>query len=109
MPFVSERPALQLTEEEHEYLNKAGKSRTLPKRVVERSKILLEYYEHKTISQIARDLGTNRPKVERTIDKAFAYGIRAALEDIPRSGRPRKISSGARTWILSLACSKPLV
>ena len=42
MPFVSERPALQLTEDEQEYLNKAGKSRTLPKRVVERSKILLE-------------------------------------------------------------------
>lgn len=108
MPFVSERPALQLTEDEQEYLNRASKSRTLSERTVERSKILLGYYEHKSISQIARDLDTNRPKVERTIDKAFAYGIRAALEDIPRSGRPRKISSGARTWILSLACSKPL-
>jgi hypothetical protein len=43
-----------------------------------------------------------------TIDKAFAYGILAAHEDLPRSGRSRKISSGARTWILSLACSKPL-
>ena len=108
MPFVSERPALQLTEEELEYLNRASKSRTLPERAVERAKILLGYFERKSISQIARDLDTNRPKVERTIDKAFAYGIYPALEDLPRSGRPRKISSGARTWILSLACSKPL-
>ena len=108
MPFVSARSALQLTEEELEYINRASKSRTLPESAVERAKILLEYYERKSISQIARDLGTNRPKVERTIDKAFAYGIYAALEDLPRSGRPRKISSGARTWILSLACSKPL-
>ena len=108
MPFVSERPALQLTEDELEYINRASKSRTLPESAVERAKILLGYYEHKSISQIARDLDTNRPKVERTIDKAFAYGIYPALEDLPRSGRPRKISSGARTWILSLACSKPL-
>jgi len=42
------------------------------------------------------------------ISKAFSFGIHAALEDLPRSGRSRKISSGARTWILSLACSKPL-
>jgi hypothetical protein len=42
MPFVNERPALQLTEEEHEYLNRAGKSRALLERTVERSKILLD-------------------------------------------------------------------
>lgn len=108
MPFVSARPALQLTEEDLEYVNRVSKSRTLPESAVERAKILLEYYERKSISQIARDLGTNRPKVERTIEKAFAYGIYAALEDLPRSGRPRKISSSARTWIVSLACSKPL-
>ena len=108
MPFVSQRPALELTEEELECVNKASKSRTLPESAVERAKILLGYYERKSISQIARDLDTNRPKVERTIDKAFAYGIYPALEDLPRSGRPRKISSDARTWIISLACSKPL-
>ena len=108
MPFVSKRPALQLTEDELEQLNKASKSRTQSERAVERAKILLGYHGRKSISQIARDLDTNRPKVERTINKAFAFGIQAALEDLPRSGRSRRISSGARTWILSLACSKPL-
>jgi transposase len=85
-------------------LRATSKSRTLPKRAVERSIIILEYHEHKSVSQIARDLGTNRQKVERTINKALEYGIKVALEDLPRSGRSRKISSEARTWILSLAC-----
>ncbi len=108
MPFVSKRPALELTEDEIKQLETISKSRTQPERAVERSKVLLKFYEGKSISQIARDLGTNRPKVERTIDKAFAFGIHTALEDLPRSGRSRKISSSERTWILSLACSKPL-
>jgi len=108
MSFVNKRPALKITEDELKHLNIMSKSRKQPKRAVERAKILLRFHEGTSISQIARELGTNRPKVERTIDKAFAYGIFAALEDLPRSGRSRKISSGARTWILSLACSKPL-
>jgi len=108
MPFVNKRPALEMTEDELRQLNIISKSRTQPTRAVERAKILLGFHEGTSISQIARDLGTNRPKVERTIDKAFAFGILAALEDLPRSGRSRVISSGARTWILSLACSKPL-
>ena len=108
MPFVSKRPALELTEDEIKQLETISKSRTQPERAVERSKVLLKFHKGKSISQIARDLGTNRPKVERTIDKAFAFGIHAALEDLPRSGRSRKISSAERTWILSLACSKPL-
>ena len=108
MPFVSKRPVLDLTEDEIKQLETISKSRTQPKRAIERSMFLLKFQEGKSISQIARDFGTNRPKVERTINKAFAFGIDAALEDLPRSGRSRQISSGARTWILSLACSKPL-
>ena len=108
MPFVSKRLALELTEDEIKQLETISKSRTQPERAVERSKVLLKFHEGKSISQIARDLGTNRAKVERTIDKAFAFGIHAALKDLPRSGRSRKISSAERTWILSLACSKPL-
>jgi transposase len=108
MPFASKRPALKLTDDEIKELETISKSRTQPKRSVERSKILLKFHEGDSISQISRDLNTNRPKVERTIKKAFAFGIIAALRDLPRSGRSRKISSDARTWILSLACSKPI-
>ena len=30
-----------------------------------------------------------------------------ALRDLPRSGRPKEISSEARAWIISIACMKP--
>ena len=39
--------------------------------------------------------------------KAIEMGIQAALDDLPRSGKPRQITPEARTWILSVACQKP--
>jgi transposase len=107
MPFVSSRPKLQLAQEEHEYLKKLKRSRTAPQRSIERAKFLLSYYENKSISHIAREFRTNRPKVERVIKKAIAYGIYDSLRDLPRKGRKRTISSEARAWIISLACMKP--
>jgi len=50
---------------------------------------------------------TNRPKVERCIDKALQLGPMAALEDLPRPGKPVSITMEARAWVLSLACEKP--
>jgi len=108
MPFVSARPALQLTEDDLEYVNRTCKSRTLPESAVERAKILLEYYERKSISQIARDLGTNRPKVERTMTRPLLMEFMPRWKIYQEAADREKISSGARTWILSIACSKPL-
>ena len=48
-----------------------------------------------------------RPKVERTVDRALQYGVEAALDDLPRPGRPREISAEARIWVVELACRKP--
>lgn len=107
MTFVSTLPKLILDKREYEYLERISHSRTAPQRAVERSKFLLSYYENKTISQIAREFKTNRYKVTRTIKKALSYGIYGALKDLPRKGRPRKISDGARAWIISVACMKP--
>jgi hypothetical protein len=45
MPFVNKRPALELTEDELRQLNIISKSRTQPKRAVERAKIILEFHE----------------------------------------------------------------
>ena len=88
-------------------MGSASRSRTMPLRTIERAKMILGYYKGDTISAIARNLGTNRQKVGRTIDKALAFGVKVALEDHHRKGRPRSISSEARAWIISLACSKP--
>jgi transposase len=101
------RAKLRFTPEDIAVLVQVSRSRTHPLREVERAKILLANIEGMNDSQIARDFHTNRYKVIRVIKKAFAYGLEYALKDLPRSGRPKEISSEARAWIISIACIKP--
>lgn len=107
MPFLSQRSKLQLTDKELENLKSLSSSRTAPLRDVERAKILL--YSHQGIndSQIAEKMGTNRQKIIRCINKALAYGIDEAIDDLPRTGKPPEITGEARAWIISIACKKP--
>jgi transposase len=107
MPFLSQRSKLRLTDEEIENLTSLSNSRTAPLREVERAKILLLTYQGTSDSQIAKKLGTNRQKVIRCINKALAYGIDEAINDLPRSGKPPEITGEARAWIISIACMKP--
>jgi transposase len=107
MPFESKRQKLQFTDEDIAGLVEISRSRTHPMSEVERAKILLLNIEGMNDSQIARELHTNRYKVMRCIEKALAYGIGDSLKDLPRSGRPKKISSEARAWLISVACMKP--
>ncbi len=107
MPFLSQRSKLQLTEKEIENLTSLSNSRTAPLREVERAKILLLTNQGINDSQIAKKLGTNRQKVIRCINKALAYGIEEAIDDLPRSGKPPDIKGEARAWIISIACKKP--
>ena len=107
MPFVSQRAALTLSEEEKTQLTNYATSRTRPKAVVERAQMLLGYAEGATISALARGLHTNRPRIERCVDKALQFGPLTALHDLPRPGRPRQITPEARAWLVAVACQKP--
>lgn len=107
MPFKSQRPRLVLDERTRRHLQALSTSYTAPAAHVERAKILLAFADQETVSAIARRLGTNRPKVERTIDRALRFGVDQALDDLPRSGRPREIPEEARAWVVDLACRKP--
>lgn len=107
MPFPKKRPELVLTEEMKAKLDSISKSRTEKASRVERAKILLAYAGNASVSSIARSFSTNRPKVERCIDKALQLGIAAALDDLPRSGKKVRLTPEARTWLVSLACQKP--
>jgi transposase len=60
-----------------------------------------------TIAEIVRKYGTNRPLVERTVDKAIEFGPITALDDLPRSGRPSEITDAAKAWVVSIACESP--
>jgi transposase len=107
MPFKRQRPDLVLTEEEEAILKSSSHSRTEPAVQVERAKILLAYTGGESISSIARRLKTNRPKVERCVDKALQLGPLTSLRDLPRSGRKQTITQEARAWLVDLACQKP--
>lgn len=107
MPFVRQRSDLVLSDEEREVLKKIETSRTEPYSKVIRAKIMLRYNEGQAINAIAVNLGTNRPLIERCIDKALSGGIEVALSDLHRSGRPASISAEDKAWVISLACCKP--
>lgn len=107
MPFQRMRSALVLTQELQAKLEPISKSRTEKASRIERAKMLLAYANNASVSSIARTLSTNRPKVERCIDKALQLGVLAALDDLPRSGKKVLVSPEARAWLVALACQKP--
>lgn len=67
MPFVSRRAPLKLGESEVETLTALSQSRSEPAGRVQRAAILLRYHAGDTVSEIARSMGTNRPRVERCV------------------------------------------
>ena len=107
MPFISQKPRLKLSPEDMERLQSLTRSRKEKHALVDRAKVLLLFHGGETISGIAKSLHTSRPTVERCVNKALAQGIEAALGDLPRRGRPRRISEEAKTWVVDLACTKP--
>ncbi len=107
MPFISKRPKIKLTTKEHEVLATISKSRIESKSRVERARMILAYANEESINSIAKSLNTNRPRIERTIDRAVSFGVLTALNDLPRRGTTPKITKEARVWFLSIACTKP--
>jgi len=101
------RPELVLTDAVREQLQALTVSYMAPVAHVERAQMLLAFASRESVSAIARRLKTNRPKVERTIDRALHLGALTALDDLPREGRPRGIPAEARAWVVALACQKP--
>ena len=92
MPFVSRRAQLKLSESEVEALTALAQSRSEPTGRVQRASILLRYRAGTTVSEIARTMGTNRPRVERCVSKALELGVRQALADLLGRGRRPKLN-----------------
>lgn len=107
MPFQRRRSSLVLEENEVKFLENLASSRTEPYSKVKRAKMLLAYARGESISSIARKEQTDRPVVERCVDKALSGGIMTALRDLARPGRPRAITDDDKAWVIHLACSTP--
>jgi transposase len=104
---MAKRKKLVLTEEMVKELKQIANSRTEKAGRVNRARILLWYGGGKRVTAIAREMKTNRPLVERTIDRSLAFGPLKGLDDLPRIGRNRQITDDDRAWVLSIACKKP--
>lgn len=107
MPFISTKEKLKLSSEERLLLLEISRSRTKSLSEVERAKILLSYESGKTISAIAKEMNTNRVKINSCVNKALRFGAITALRDLPRKGKPATITDEAKQWLISLACTKP--
>ena len=99
---------LKLTKEERAVLLKLSRSRSAPAGQVERARIVLGYADGVAVSELARQMGTDRSKIQRCIGKARRVGVIESLEDVQRSGREPTITPEDKAWLISLACQKPV-
>lgn len=100
-----------LTEKEKNYLRKNTSSGKWGVRTVKRAQILLRANNSENVAmdedQIAREVGCSVSTV-RNIKLRFAKGERLkALEDRPRSGRPKMVDGDLEAHIIATVCSSP--
>src|SRR5260370_15613018 len=107
MPFQRRRRLLVFSEDEERLLERLRKSRTEEKRRTVRAAILLDSVAGLSDQAIARAHGVNRNTVILCIQKCLRFGVQAALGELPRSGKPRRVSDAAIAWVQNCACQKP--
>jgi transposase len=107
MAGKSRQPRLSLFPDELERLQHLRRSATAPAREVQRAEILTRYHAGETVTQIARRLGMTRKSVAKWINRALALGPSAALKDTYHRPKEPSITLEARTWVVSVACTKP--
>lgn len=107
MPFPKKRKAVQFTDDERRKLESIRKSRKAQKRRVLRATILLESAAGNSDEAIARRHSISRSTVVLCIQKCLQFGLDAALMELPRSGKPRRLPDDALAWVQNCACLKP--
>ena len=103
---------VNLTRAERSELGRLTLGGTIGVRKLNRVKILMLADEnqesgHKTDQAIAEKLAISPATVERTRRAYVEAGLKEALNEKPRSGRPPFISGETRAQITALACSTP--
>src|SRR6266852_4723069 len=107
MPFQRRRRALVFSEDEQAMLERLRKSRTEQKRRTVRAASFLDSVAGLSDQAIARLQRVNRNTVILCIQKCLRFGVQAALGELPRSGKPRRVSHAAMAWVQNCACQKP--
>ena len=107
MPFVTKRQPLSLAASDRERLEELRRSRSAEKRQVLHAAILLECANGKSDNAIATAHRVNRHTVALCVRKFLQFGIDAALGELPRPGKTRRITDDALAWVLHCAWQKP--
>src|SRR5258708_40365704 len=107
MPFVTKRQLLSLSAAERKRLEDLRRSRSAEKRQVLHADILLECANGVSDNAVAIANGVNRHTVALCVRKFLQFGIDAALGELPRPGKSRRIPDDAIAWVLHCACQKP--
>ena len=107
MPFVTHRQPLTLSAEDRGSLEELRRSRSGEKRRVLHAAILLDCASGLSDGAIAAAHRVNRHSVALCVNKFLKFGREAALGDLPRAGKARRIPDDAIAWVLHCACQKP--
>src|SRR5215831_16368477 len=99
---------LSVDADQHRALVEMARSRTEPANRVERAGIILAYLDEPSAYAVARTMGVSQQTVTRCLQRAAELGVLAALDDRARTGREATITAEARTWLVGLACAKPM-
>lgn len=99
---------LTLSAEERSQLETITRTRTLQAQVVSRARILLLKADGNSVDSIAEKVDLNRNSVLLCLKKFKAGGIENAIFDAPGRGRNPEITDEEKSWIINIACQKPV-
>jgi len=99
-------PIITIAPEDKALLLRQAASRTLPKQIVDRAKIILESEAGKPVQKIAQEFNTYPNKIICWRQRYVKFGLEG-LQDKPRSGRPAKYDKIFRNGVLSLFKKSP--
>ncbi len=95
-----------LTAAERKTLKKRARGAKTPYRDRFRAQIVLAAARGRPNARIAADLGIGAGTVRKWRGRFAEHGL-GGLTDLPRCGRPRRISEAARAAVVALACQLP--
>lgn len=107
--------AIRLSEEEKAGLEKLSRGHNVSQQIAKRARVVLAIGEGKSNSQVMREMSLSRDMVrqwrQRWVDLqpiALAdLSIEERLEDLPRPGKPARITADQVCQIQQMACEQP--
>lgn len=103
--MVNKKYVVKLTTEDREFLQHFISGGKRSAREFQRAWILLLADKGKIDVEISELLNVSLRTVERIRTKYVTDGLESAIQDKPRPGQPRKLSSSQEAHIIAIACS----